>query len=194
MLGGSGGIGVRATVGVQAHLTSFVGRQHELAELARLLGRARLVTLTGPGGVGSTRLGWAVTERNIDLERTLWELEERALIYEGRVTPEPEYAFQYQLTQEIVYRNLLCRQRQIFHRQVAEAIESLYADGLDEVHEQLADHYESGTVADKALTYLTLAANKAHNQNALQQAVTFYNRAIGLASGGRACRAPTAAC
>jgi hypothetical protein len=36
--------------------TSFVGRASELAELQRLLESARLVTLTGPGGSGKTRL------------------------------------------------------------------------------------------------------------------------------------------
>ncbi|MFC4910057.1 ATP-binding protein [Actinomadura gamaensis] len=39
-----------------AELTSFVGRRDELAEIDRLLARCRLVTLTGPGGVGKTRL------------------------------------------------------------------------------------------------------------------------------------------
>ncbi|MBZ4019410.1 hypothetical protein CCS38_27425 [Streptomyces purpurogeneiscleroticus] len=38
-------------------LTSFVGRQRELAEARRLLSTARLVTFTGVGGVGKTRLG-----------------------------------------------------------------------------------------------------------------------------------------
>ncbi|GAA2104013.1 LuxR C-terminal-related transcriptional regulator [Streptomyces albiaxialis] len=39
-----------------AEVTSFVGRATELEELRRMLGTARLVTLTGPGGVGKTRL------------------------------------------------------------------------------------------------------------------------------------------
>jgi predicted ATPase/class 3 adenylate cyclase len=37
-------------------VTSFVGREGEVAELRRLLGEARLLTLTGPGGTGKTRL------------------------------------------------------------------------------------------------------------------------------------------
>lgn len=37
-------------------LTSFVGRETELAQLLPLLARARLVTLIGPGGTGKTRL------------------------------------------------------------------------------------------------------------------------------------------
>jgi predicted ATPase/DNA-binding SARP family transcriptional activator len=37
-------------------LTSFVGRERELTEVWRLLDRGRLVTLTGPGGCGKTRL------------------------------------------------------------------------------------------------------------------------------------------
>ncbi|MGH2928502.1 MAG: AAA family ATPase, partial [Solirubrobacteraceae bacterium] len=36
--------------------TGFVGRVAELARLNGLLARARLITVTGPGGVGKTRL------------------------------------------------------------------------------------------------------------------------------------------
>ncbi|MFD7287759.1 BTAD domain-containing putative transcriptional regulator [Streptomyces sp. NPDC059863] len=40
----------------RARLTSFVGREPELAGLAAELPAARLITLTGPGGAGKTRL------------------------------------------------------------------------------------------------------------------------------------------
>ncbi|MGN9841089.1 ATP-binding protein [Nonomuraea sp. H19] len=46
----------RSTDGLPAEITSFIGRQHELATVKRLLSDARMVTLTGPGGVGKTRL------------------------------------------------------------------------------------------------------------------------------------------
>ena len=39
-------------------LTSFVGRLHELDTIITLLGTNRLVTLTGTGGIGKTRLAW----------------------------------------------------------------------------------------------------------------------------------------
>ena len=38
-------------------LTSFIGRERELQDLKGLLERSRLLTLTGPGGSGKTRLG-----------------------------------------------------------------------------------------------------------------------------------------
>jgi predicted ATPase len=42
------------------HLTSFIGRDREIAEVARLVPTARLVTLTGFAGVGKTRLALRV--------------------------------------------------------------------------------------------------------------------------------------
>ena len=48
------------TGNLPAALTSFVGRQRELAEAARMLSAGRLLTLTGIGGVGKTRLAMRV--------------------------------------------------------------------------------------------------------------------------------------
>jgi predicted ATPase/DNA-binding NarL/FixJ family response regulator/transcriptional regulator with XRE-family HTH domain len=43
--------------------SSFVGRERELAELAGLLTRSRLINLTGPGGAGKTRLAIEAARR-----------------------------------------------------------------------------------------------------------------------------------
>nr|WP_203769987.1 adenylate/guanylate cyclase domain-containing protein [Actinoplanes nipponensis] len=45
-----------------AALTPFVGRQHDVAEVKGLVGAHRLVTVTGAGGAGKTRLALAVAE------------------------------------------------------------------------------------------------------------------------------------
>jgi len=46
--------------GWPAALTSFIGRAAQVAEVAGLLGEFRLVTVTGPGGAGKTRLAGEV--------------------------------------------------------------------------------------------------------------------------------------
>src|SRR5205823_9170665 len=51
-----------------AELTSFVGRRRELAAIRSTLSDARLLTLTGAGGVGKTRLA---VHAGRELSRTL---------------------------------------------------------------------------------------------------------------------------
>ncbi|MEU7644445.1 BTAD domain-containing putative transcriptional regulator [Streptomyces huasconensis] len=46
-----------------APLTPLIGREHSVSVVQRLLGTARLVTLTGPGGVGKTRLAVEAASR-----------------------------------------------------------------------------------------------------------------------------------
>ena len=53
----SGGVGY-----LSADVTSFVGRRGQVADAKRVLATSHLVTLTGPGGVGKTRLARRVAE------------------------------------------------------------------------------------------------------------------------------------
>lgn len=48
------------------HLTSFIGRNREIAEIERLLDSTRLLTLVGPGGAGKTRLSLQVAADLLD--------------------------------------------------------------------------------------------------------------------------------
>ncbi|MFB7998062.1 BTAD domain-containing putative transcriptional regulator [Streptomyces sp. NPDC056002] len=58
-----------------APLTALVGRDRSLTEIGRLLTTERLVTLTGPGGVGKTRLAVEAARRIQDAPDGVWLVE-----------------------------------------------------------------------------------------------------------------------
>jgi predicted ATPase/DNA-binding SARP family transcriptional activator len=61
---------------IPARLTSFVGRERDLATVAGLMERSRLVCLAGPGGAGKTRLATEVAARHLDADGTpVWFIE-----------------------------------------------------------------------------------------------------------------------
>ena len=57
-------------------VTSFIGREKELAEIKTLLGKTRLLTLTGSGGCGKTRLSLQAAEEALEgLKDGVWLVE-----------------------------------------------------------------------------------------------------------------------
>jgi class 3 adenylate cyclase len=69
-------------------LTSFVGRERELAEVKRLLSSTRLLTLTGSGGTGKTRLSLQVGADLLEQYRDGVWLVEFATIDDGTLVVE----------------------------------------------------------------------------------------------------------
>jgi predicted ATPase/DNA-binding XRE family transcriptional regulator len=57
----------RQLTNLPAQLTRFVGREREIAEVRRLLGETRLLTLVGSGGAGKTRLSQRVASELLPL-------------------------------------------------------------------------------------------------------------------------------
>jgi non-specific serine/threonine protein kinase len=85
--GGAGGASPPSNL--QAPLTSFVGRERELPELLKLLKDNRLLTLTGTGGVGKTRLAMCMATTALNSYRDgVWLVELAALQYPELVPQE----------------------------------------------------------------------------------------------------------
>lgn len=69
-------------------LTSFVGREREIAEVKRLLRTTGLLTLTGPGGCGKTRLALQVAADLIETsEDGVWFVELASLTDPSLLAP-----------------------------------------------------------------------------------------------------------
>ena len=66
-------------------MTSFIGREREIAQVKEFLSRTRLLTLTGAGGVGKTRLALRVTEEALeDFRDGVWVVDLARPIFNGR--------------------------------------------------------------------------------------------------------------
>ncbi|MGH2703900.1 MAG: ATP-binding protein [Actinomycetota bacterium] len=125
-----------------------------------------------------------VTARPREGDRT-WidELEASGLVRVAAVEPELEYLFRHSLVQETAYDSLLKTERRNLHRSVGEAIEQLYPERIAELAPELALHFEEAG-DDRALGYLTSAAESARSRFALHEARSFYDRALRIVPDG----------
>jgi tetratricopeptide (TPR) repeat protein len=167
---------------VQSVILSRVDRLDE--EVRRVLQSAAVI-----GRLFQRRLLGQVTQKEAELDHALRELEDRQLIYEERAIPDEEYSFEHVLTQETVYHNILRRRRAVFHQQVAEGIERLYADSLEGYYEQLAHHYDRAGAAEKAIEYLLKAGEKARRAFLNDEALAYFQRALERLEGRESTRA-----
>lgn len=77
------------TNNLPVELSRFIGRDRELTEAAKLLAEHRLVTLTGVGGSGKTRLGLRLASESLDaFPDGVWYVELAALREPARIATE----------------------------------------------------------------------------------------------------------
>ena len=136
----------------------------------------------------------AVIGKNVPytLLQTIVELPEEALrqlvatlqagefLYEKSLFPDLEYTFKHALTHEVAYGSLLLERRKALHARIMESIERLYYDRLAEQVERLAHHALRAEVWDKALSYLSQAAEKATGRSAHREAWSHLEQAIAV--------------
>ena len=96
-----------------------------------------------------------------ELYRLLAALQAKEFLYEQPAFPETEYLFKHALTRDVAYGTVLQEQRKALHERTAQALETLYAETLDDHYSELAHHYSHSGNTEKAVEYLHLAGKQA---------------------------------
>jgi hypothetical protein len=142
-------------------------------EVKRVLRRAAVI-----GRTFLYRLLRTVLETDHELDERLSELQSAELIREQQRLPELEYIFKHALARDATYESILLKRRRELHTQVGEAIETLYADRLEEFYSLLAYHYAQAEAWEKAQKYLLKAGDQSGRVAAGAEALALYGQAV----------------
>jgi class 3 adenylate cyclase/tetratricopeptide (TPR) repeat protein len=159
---------------VQAILAARIDRlpagQKDLLETVAVIGKDFRVGL----------IGQVVARPQDELERNLVQLQLAEFIYEQPAAGDIEYRFKHQLTREVAYNSVLVERRKALHERVAQAIEELAGNTLDDHFADLAYHYERSGNRTKAVDYLTRAGIQIAQRSASPEAMCQFEKALGI--------------
>ena len=152
-----------------------------MARIDRLpVGAKRVLQLASViGRIVSYPLLATIAERST-LDAHLVTLQHARMMREQTRVPQREFIFHHQFTLEAAYEGLLRRARCVLHRRVAEALETLYSDRVEENLGLLAHHWEQAGDTDRAIAYLRRAGEQAAARYANAEAVAYFSRALDL--------------
>ena len=121
-----------------------------------------------------------VPKSDDELSRMLNDLQLGEFIYEQPAVGDIEYSFKHALTQEVAFGSVLNERRKELHRRTAAAIESLYAERLEDRYTELAHHYGRAGDAAKAVQYMGLAGEQALQRSAYAEALAHLTSGLEL--------------
>lgn len=114
------------------------------------------------------------------LRGLLSHLQAEEFIYEQPAFPESSFSFKHALTQEVAYNSLLLERRRTLHEQVAQGVEAVFRDRLEDHYSELAHHYSHSGNTEKAIEYLRQAGQQAVQRSAYTEAIAQFTTALSL--------------
>ena len=156
---------------LQGVLLSRLDRLPE--ETKRVVQKAAVI-----GRVFLLRVLERMAREETDLDSQMSLLEDAALVRERARIPEIEYIFHHALAQEVAYQTLLGPARKLLHQRVGEAMESIFAERIDQYRALLAYHFFKGEAWEKAFAYSAGEAEAAVQLYAYAEAREHYHRAL----------------
>ncbi|OSM02525.1 putative adenylate/guanylate cyclase [Magnetofaba australis IT-1] len=115
-----------------------------------------------------------------DIEDKLNQVVDMGLIFESKSFPEIEYSFRNIMIQEAIYGTLLHKKQKELHAVVAQQIEDLFENRLEDHYEVLAEHYQLADEPAKAYDYALKSGLKAKEAFANADAQNYLEMAIDI--------------
>jgi predicted ATPase len=157
---------VKVPATVQAVLASRIDRlppaEKELLQTLAVLGRELPLSL----------IRAVISKPDDEVDRMLSDLQLGEFIHEQPTIGDVEYVFKHALTQEVAYNALLIERRKLLHERTGQALESMFAERLDDHLSDLARHYSRSDNFSKAVEYLGRAGHQAFQRSAYADAIS----------------------
>ena len=157
--------GVRAVIA--GRLAQLSAPARELAALAATVGRAFSLDMLA-------HVSHADEEQIVGALDELWQ--RRIVREQGAAT----YDFTHDKLREVAYAEAGAPQRHLWHRRIAQALESLHPTDLDAVSGQIAAHYDRGGSIERAIPYYHRAALVAQRVFAHEDAIHLLRHCLAL--------------
>lgn len=114
------------------------------------------------------------------LLESIAEAERAGLIFSSANSGNARLEFSHELIRQAVLGSMSAAMREGLHLRIAEAMERVYCDLLEDYVTELAYHYSRSANSLKAVDYLTRAAQKASDSSADKEAEAYLKSAMSL--------------
>jgi class 3 adenylate cyclase len=154
-----------------------------MARMDRLDREARL-TMQMASVIGRQfyyRILLAISDSAMGVDKHLRALERVELLREAGRKPELEYIFKHELARDAAYATILNRKRREFHKRVAEAMEQIFSERIEDHAHRLGQHFELAGEDSRASHFYEIAGDAAVAIGAEIEAETQFQRAIAAA-------------
>ena len=144
-------------------------------QLASVIGRAFYHRILGK-----------ISDSSLELDMQLATLENQEMIQEQTDHSELQYMFKHELARDAAYSSILLRRRRSLHLRVAEAMESIFENDLEDNAHRLGYHFSVANDHERALKYFELASDIASGIDAKAEAENHLRNAITAATNMKA--------
>jgi class 3 adenylate cyclase/tetratricopeptide (TPR) repeat protein len=116
----------------------------------------------------------------VDLDAALERLTASGLISRRGTPPDATYSFKHALVQDAAYATLLKSRRQHLHASIANVLVERFPNTVESLPEVVAHHLTEAGLLSEAIGYWRKAGQCASARSANREAVSFFNRALGV--------------